>query len=77
MIDSELSIYMDCYYLNRPTDDQIQDKIHIESDAIIGILFKCFYDSWKLIGSDIVEYEIMQTPLQLIWRETKVLVKAR
>jgi predicted nucleic acid-binding protein len=25
-------------------------------------LFKCFYGSWKLIGSDIVEYEIMKTP---------------
>jgi hypothetical protein len=53
---------MDCCCLNRPADDQTQDKIRIESDAIIGILFKCFYDSWKLIGSDIVEYEIMQTP---------------
>jgi hypothetical protein len=53
---------MDCCCLNRSTDDQTQDKIRIETDAIIGILFKCFYGSWKLIGSDIVEYEIMKTP---------------
>jgi hypothetical protein len=50
---------MDCCCLNRPADDQTQDKIRIESDAVIGILFKCFYGSWKLIGSDIVEYEIL------------------
>jgi hypothetical protein len=61
-MDNELLVYMDCCCLNRPADNQIQDKIRIESDAIIGILFKCFYGSWKLIGSDIVEYEIMKTP---------------
>jgi hypothetical protein len=61
-MDNELLVYMDCCCLNRPADDQTQDKIRIESDAIMGILFKCFYGSWKLIGSDIVEYEIMRTP---------------
>jgi hypothetical protein len=61
-MDNKLSVYMDCCCLNRPTDDQTQDKIRIETDAIIGILFKCFYGSWKLIGSDVVEYEIMKTP---------------
>jgi hypothetical protein len=61
-MNNALLVYMDCCCLNRPTDDQTQDKIRIETDAIIGILFKCFYGSWKLIGSDIVEYEIMKTP---------------
>jgi hypothetical protein len=61
-MDSELLVYMDCCCLNRPADDQTQDKIRIETDAIIGILFKCFYGSWRLIGSDIVEYEIKKTP---------------
>jgi hypothetical protein len=61
-MNNELLIYMDCCCLNRPADDQTQDKIRIETDAIIGILFKCFYGSWKLIGSDIVEYEIMKMP---------------
>jgi hypothetical protein len=58
----EKIIYMDCCCLNRPNDDQTQDKIRIESEAIIAILFKCFYGSWKLIGSDVVEYEIKKTP---------------
>jgi len=55
---------MDCCCLNRPSDDQTQDKIRLESDAILAILYKCLYNSWKLIGSDIIEYEIMQTPDQ-------------
>ncbi|MDR2748085.1 MAG: PIN domain-containing protein [Treponema sp.] len=61
-MDNERLVYMDCCCLNRPADDQTQDKIRIETDAIIGILFKCFYGSWKLVGSDIVEYEIMKMP---------------
>ncbi|GMO61895.1 MAG: hypothetical protein Ta2A_08260 [Treponemataceae bacterium] len=61
-MDKELIIYMDCCCLNRPNDDQTQDKIRIESDAIISILFKCYYGSWKLTGSDALEYEIMKTP---------------
>jgi hypothetical protein len=37
-MDNELLVYMDCCCLNRPADDQTQDKIRIETDAIIGIL---------------------------------------
>jgi len=58
----EMLIYMDCCCLNRPSDDQTHDKIRIESDVIIAILFQCLYGPWKLIGSDIIEYEIMKTP---------------
>jgi hypothetical protein len=28
----------------------------------MAILFKCFYGEWKLIGSDVIEYEIIKTP---------------
>ena len=59
---NDMLIYMDCCCLNRPNDDQTQDKIRIESEAIIAILYKCFYNSWKLIGSDVLEYEIIKTP---------------
>jgi len=61
-MDKKKSIYMDCCCLNRPGDDQTQDKIRIESDTIMAILYKCFYGPWKLVGSDIVEYEIMKNP---------------
>jgi len=54
-------IYMDCCCLNRPNDDQTQDKIRVESDAIIAILSRCLYGPWTLLGSDITKYEIMKT----------------
>jgi predicted nucleic acid-binding protein len=61
-MDNELLIYMDCCCLNRPYDNQLQDKIRIESNTIMAILFKCFYGNWKLMGSDVLEYEILKTP---------------
>jgi predicted nucleic acid-binding protein len=57
-------IYMDCCCFNRPSDDQAQDKIYIESDVIIAILLRCSFGPWRLIGSDVLEYEIMKTPDQ-------------
>jgi hypothetical protein len=74
---------MDGRCLDSPTDDQTLDKIRMETDAIIGILFKCFYVQWKLIGSDIIEYEIMKTldlnklykALNIIFRETSIIQK--
>ena len=59
---TDILIYMDCCCLNRPNDDQTQDKIRIESEAILAILSKCCYNSWKLIGSDVLKYEIIKTP---------------
>ena len=55
-------IYMDCCCLNRQNDDQTQDIIRVETSVIAIILSKCFYGSWELVGSDIVEYEILKTP---------------
>ena len=57
-------IYMDCCCLNRPTDNQTYDKTRIESNVIMAILLECLYGSWQLVGSDIIEYEIMKTPDQ-------------
>jgi hypothetical protein len=53
---------MDSCCLNRPTDNQAQDKIRIESGAIKLILSKCDCGIWKLIGSEVLEFEIMKTP---------------
>jgi hypothetical protein len=61
-MNADYNIYMDCCSLNRPYDDQLQDKIRMESSAIIGILFKCFYGDWRLLGSDVIHYEILKTP---------------
>ena len=53
-----MKIYMDncCYY--RPFDDQAQDRIRLETDAIVTIVARCEAGDLELIGSDILKYEM-------------------
>jgi hypothetical protein len=61
--ESELRIYMDACCFNRPMDDQYQNRIRSETDAIRTILHKCKYGSWVLVGSDVLEYELNANPI--------------
>lgn len=56
-----MRIYMDVCCLNRPFDDQSQDRIRIESEAVLAILNRCLLD-WVLVGSEAVDYEISKIP---------------
>jgi predicted nucleic acid-binding protein len=56
-----LKIYMDVCCLNRPFDDCNDDRISIESEAILKILYRCQYEAWQLIGSDTIDLEISKT----------------
>ena len=53
-----MKIYMDncCYY--RPFDDQTQDRIRLETDAVISIVARCEAGEWDLIGSEVLEHEM-------------------
>ena len=66
-----MTIYMDCCCLNRPFDDQLQDKIRIESDAVIAILSKCSLGVWRLVSSEVLDIEIASIPDS--WKKGKVL----
>ena len=59
---SKKLIYMDCCCLNRPNDDQSQDKIRIETDVILAVLKRCENQIWELIVSDVLLFEIMKNP---------------
>lgn len=52
---------MDVCCLNRPFDEQSQDRIRIESEAVLAILNRCLYD-WELVGSEAINYEISKIP---------------
>jgi len=56
-----MKIYFDVCCLNRPYDDQDQDRIHMESEAIITIFKHIEYSDWLLINSGVVNYEISKT----------------
>lgn len=46
-----------CSY-NRPFDDQTQERIHLESEAILTILKRGQLKVYEIVGSGILELEI-------------------
>ena len=57
-----MRIYLDVCCLNRPFDDQTQDRIHLESEAVILILKRVRSGNWEWISSEAVDFEVRQTP---------------
>ena len=56
-----MKIYFDVCCLNRPFDDQTQDRIHMEAEAIATILKHIELNEWNLVGSGVINYEISKT----------------
>jgi len=57
-----MRIYFDVCCLNRPFDDQTQNRVHLEAEAILSILNHSRTVDWRVIGSDAIEYEISKMP---------------
>ena len=57
-----MKIYLDACCINRPYDDQTQDRIRLESEAILMIINHCQSHQWVWIGSDALTFEIQQIP---------------
>ena len=57
-----MKIYMDCCCLNRPFDDQAEPIIHLEAEAVKIILALCEQKIFTLISSQILKFEIGNTP---------------
>jgi predicted nucleic acid-binding protein len=57
-----MKIYLDVCCLNRPFDDQTQDRIHLEAEAILSIFNHSRTSGWSVIGSDAIDFEILKMP---------------
>ena len=57
-----MKIYLDVCCLNRPFDDQTQDRIRLESEAVLLILKHIRLGNWVWISSEVVNFEVRQTP---------------
>lgn len=55
-------IYLDNCVLNRPFDDQSQERIRLETEAIILLLARLERKEWIWLGSQALELEIDKTP---------------
>lgn len=53
-------IYLDVCCLNRPFDDQGQDRIRLEAEAVLLILSHIESGEWKWISSEVSDFEIAQ-----------------
>ena len=54
-------IYLDVCCLNRPFDDLTQERVRLESEAVLLILGRCQRGEWQLVGSEAIALEIKQT----------------
>ncbi len=57
-----LKIYLDNCVLNRPFDDQSQERVRLETEAIILLLSRLERKEWIWLGSQALEIEIDRTP---------------
>lgn len=55
-------VYLDVCCLNRPFDDQTQDRIRLEAEAVLLILTHIEAGEWQWIGSEVLHFEIEQNP---------------
>ena len=55
-----MKIYFDVCCLNRPFDDHVQERIRLESEAVITILSRS--KTLTLLTSEIVDFEISKIP---------------
>jgi predicted nucleic acid-binding protein len=57
-----MKIYLDVCCLNRPFDDASQMRVHLEAEAVLGIIQQVEQTEWTWVSSDAVVYEISKTP---------------
>lgn len=58
----KLKLYLDTCCFNRPFDDLTNDKVRLESEAILTIIDRCESNKWDIIKSDILYDEILEMP---------------
>lgn len=51
-----MRIYLDVCCFNRPFDNQEQDRIYLEGEAILRILENCKEGRWSLVSSSVVDF---------------------
>ena len=53
-----IRVYLDTCCYSRPSDDQTQLRVMLESEAILDILERATRGDWTIIGSDAVQGEL-------------------
>lgn len=56
-----MKIYLDVCCLNRPYDNQRQEKVRLESEAVLFIMTRFENAQWQWVSSEVVLDELLQT----------------
>src|SRR4030067_2961973 len=57
-----MKVYLDVCCFNRPFDDYAQDRVRLESEAVLTILEHTQSGMWTIIGSEVIDIEISKIP---------------
>ncbi|MEW5940377.1 MAG: PIN domain-containing protein [Chloroflexota bacterium] len=57
-----MKLYLDTCCLSRPFDDQSQERIRLETEAIMLILSRLSRKEWIWLGSDVLQIEVERNP---------------
>jgi len=69
-----MKIYLDVCCLNRPFDDQSQNRVRLEAEAVLSVLEMAQSGKLEMIGSDVIDDEISQMPDTERLEKVKLLV---
>ncbi len=64
-----LKLYLDTCSIQRPLDTQTQTRVRLETEAILGILAQVEAGKVTLISSTVLETELTQEALRVLYRE--------
>ncbi len=70
------TVYLDACCLNRPFDNQAQDRIRLESEAVLLILDHVQRGEWRWVGSEVLSFEVARNPDPERKRRVQVLVSS-
>jgi len=62
MKKTRTKLYLDLCCLNRPFDNQEQERVRLEAEAIKAILLRIGTGEWSWTGSEVLMFEIGQIP---------------
>jgi hypothetical protein len=69
------AIYLDACCLNRPFDNQTQDRIRLESETVLIVLRHIESGEWQWVISDALLFEISQDPDEARRRRIVMIMK--
>jgi predicted nucleic acid-binding protein len=57
-----VKVYLDTCCINRLFDDQTQERVRLEAEAVLAVLEKVERGEWSMVGSEVIDSEVDANP---------------